>query len=199
MAATQFHAGDVIVFAGRGWISRLIALGTCPLQLLLGRGDSHIGICADYCGRVLLFESTTLSDMACEITGKRMRGVKAVDPRRRIEGYKGKAWILRPAEDQRADLDRSPAAAATLSEYLVDRVGVPYEQFNTLVIAGSRYLKRSWLFRQDASRLFCSEMVALVLERIQWIGRSNASTYTPNSLARKLVYEGTYQPRSRIL
>jgi hypothetical protein len=189
-----YEAGDMLVFAGKGWISKLITWGTNPFRAMFGRGSSHIGICANYQGRVLLFESTTLSNMTCEVTGKPVRGVKAVDPALRVESYEGKAWVLKPGPDQKLtdDTDRQ------LTDYLVSKCGTPYEDFDTLVVAGSRYLKRHWLFRENTDKLFCSELCGLVLELIRWIAPTNSSALTPSGLEKLVTYDGTYQTRRLI-
>ena len=190
---TEYNPGDMVVFAGRCWTSRLIALGSCtPIQLLRGWFDSHIGICAEYQGKTLLFESTTLSGLPCAITGDRIHGTKAVDPAERVGGYDGKVWILRP-DKFKLGIEQSEK----LTDFLVSMVPTPYEDMSTLAVSATRF-RNHWLFRENTNKLFCSEYAALALERINWLPPGNASIYSPSKLVRRVVYQGTYHRRERI-
>ncbi len=186
--------GDILIFAGASFISRMIAMRTCSWwQLATGEWDSHIGICASYHGKMLLFESTTLSDIPCEISGRMHRGSKAVDPAGRIEFYDGKVWVMKPTL---AILPRTARRRReALIESLVSMVGRPYEDLHKLIAVGTRFAKRHRYFGEDASKLFCSEMVGIALEDAGMIAQGNAAMFSPSSLARRLVREGTYLPR----
>ena len=107
----EFEPGDLLLFAGRGLESRWIAAVTCsPAQLLAGQWFSHVGICArDPHGRVLLWESTTLCDLPCEITGRKIHGVQAHLPCDRLAHYDGAAWRLRLARARHAERRRKLA------------------------------------------------------------------------------------------
>ena len=77
VSPVDLKAGDVIGFSGNSWISGLINIGTYGIP---GWGISHVGIMAHADdGRLLLFESTTLENMPCEISGECFDGTQAHD------------------------------------------------------------------------------------------------------------------------
>ena len=67
-ARNEIKAGDIIGFSGDSWISACVNIATYGIPFW---GLSHVGIMghADD-GRLLLFESTQLDDLPCEITGE---------------------------------------------------------------------------------------------------------------------------------
>ena len=86
----DLKAGDVIGFSGNSWISALINLGTYGLPF---SGISHVGIMAHAAdGRLLLFESTTLENMPCELSGECFNGTQAHDLTKILQAYAGKVW-----------------------------------------------------------------------------------------------------------
>jgi len=64
----EIKAGDIIGFSGDSWISTLVNIATYGIPFW---GLSHVGIMgrADD-GRLMLFESTQLDGLPCEITGE---------------------------------------------------------------------------------------------------------------------------------
>ena len=86
----EIKAGDIIGFSGDSWISALVNMATygVPFWSL-----SHVGIlghAAD--GRLMLFESTQLDGLPCEITGEVFLGTQAHQLEHVVEAYKGKVW-----------------------------------------------------------------------------------------------------------
>lgn len=59
--------------------------------------------------------------------------------------------------------------------------------------SGTRILKRFSLWRNQLDTLFCSELLAAVLQRLGRLCRENPSKFTPAGLMRRLVASGTYQ------
>ena len=91
----DLKAGDVIGFSGQSWISFLINIGTYGIPFW---GISHVGIMAHAPdGRLLLFESTTLEDMPCEIGGECFNGTQATRWRRSSSGTRARCGITRYA------------------------------------------------------------------------------------------------------
>ena len=134
LTTSTFISGDLVLFAGKNWESRAIALATCsPAQLILGQWFSHVAICTDYRGRVLLFESTTLCDLACEIRRCKVRGPQAHDPRSRIHSYPGSVWRMRLARDKRLNNDERHE----LTEFLTSKLGEGYD-YEGAAISGTR-------------------------------------------------------------
>ncbi len=86
----DIKAGDVIGFSGNSWISALINIGTYGIPF---SGISHVGVMAHAAdGRLLLFESTTLEHMPCELSGDCFNGTQAHDLTKILQAYAGKVW-----------------------------------------------------------------------------------------------------------
>lgn len=187
-----FVPGDLVLFAGQGLESRWIALVTChPLELLLGRWFSHIGICArDASGRVLIFESTTLCNLACEIVHKKTHGTQAHLPADRIGAYQGKVWRLRLAVRETLTEPESQR----LSDFLLSEIGKPYDYAGAMISATWRLRLSSWLY-PTMQRLFCSYYVMAALKDIGKVDKDlNPRAYNPARVARNLQTWGSYQP-----
>ncbi len=190
-----FMPGDLVLFAGQGLESRWIALVTCqPLELLSGRWFSHIGICArdphDDRGRVLLFESTTLCDLPCEISRRKTPGTQAHLPADRIASYPGKVWRLRLSIREALAEPQSQR----LSDFLLSEIGKPYDYAGAMISATRRLRLASWLY-PTMDRLFCSYYVMAALKDIGKVDKDlNPRAYNPARVARNLQVWGTYQP-----
>lgn len=176
-------AGDVIGFSGRSWISAAINIGTYAIPLF---GISHIGIMAhDDKGRLLIFESTSLDDLPCEISGEVFTGTQAHKLEDILKAYKGRAYHyplyrpLYPNEDER------------LTQFLMETIHTPYDMMGAFRAGG---VGLSWfeslLRPQDLSTIFCSEWVASALSVIGVFQTTNASRWNPNHLVRRLRWNG---------
>jgi hypothetical protein len=89
----DLKAGDVIGFSGNSWISALINVGTYGIPFW---GISHVGVMAHAAdGRLLLFESTTLENMPCELSGECFNGTQAHDLTKILKAYEGKVYTIR--------------------------------------------------------------------------------------------------------
>ena len=196
----HFEPGDLLVFYGRDFSSRVIEWAT--------RGPSHVGIVCPHALAVppsgghddaarppeggttsmLLFESTTLCDEPCALTGKRMSGVQAHEPDSRIAGYPGDAAFLRlmPAwRLNRREVD-------LLHAWLMHVASEPYDLRGAL-ISGTRLFKwTAFMPYPDLESLFCSELCAAALMRLHRLPLSNPSLYNPASLVREVRRCGTY-------
>ncbi|HVX64113.1 MAG TPA: hypothetical protein VHC19_26055 [Pirellulales bacterium] len=187
-----FVPGDLVLFAGQGLESRWIALVTCdPLQLLSGQWLSHIGICGrDPHGRTLLFESTTLCDLPCQISHRKTHGTQAHLPEARIDRYSGKVWRLRLAERETLTEPQS----RRLSDFLLSEIGKPYDYAGAMISATWRLRFASCLY-PTMSKLFCSYYVMAALKDIGKVDKDlNPRAYNPARVARNLQVWGTYQP-----
>lgn len=190
----EFQPGDIVLFAGRGFESRWIALVTCtPWQWFQDTPFSHIGICArdpnDPRGRVLMFESTTLCDLACEITHQKNKGTQAHLPADRIKNYDGGVWRLRLNRFESLNEPES----AKLSNFLLSEIGKPYD-YEGAMISATRWLRLcEWMY-PTMDNMFCSYYVAAALKVIDKVDNDlNPRAYNPARLARNLQYWGTYQ------
>ena len=87
----QVKPGDLVAFSGQTLVSDVINLGTYGIPRW---SASHVGVIADAAdGRRLLFESTTLDGLPCEIAGKPFNGTQAHSLDKVVEVYQGKIWL----------------------------------------------------------------------------------------------------------
>lgn len=188
---STFKSGDVIGFSGQSWISAAINIGTYGFPLF---GISHVGIMAHAAdGRLLIFESTSLDDLPCEISGEIFTGTQAHRLEDILRVYKGRVYHyplyrqLYPVEDAR------------LTQFLMDTIHTPYDMVGAFRSAG---VGLSWfeslLRSQDLNMIFCSEWVASALSTIGVFPMSNASQWNPNRLCRHLHWNGVICKPRRI-
>jgi hypothetical protein len=175
--------GDVIGFSGKSWISVGVNIATYGIPLF---GISHVGIMANAPdGQLLIFESTSLADLPCVISGENFTGTQAHKLEDILRVYAGKAWhypLYRPLY---------PSESERLTQFLMETIHTPYDLMGAFRTAG---VGLSWvesLFRpQDLSTIFCSEWVASALSVIGVFPTSNASRWNPNRLVRHLRWNG---------
>jgi hypothetical protein len=187
--------GDLLAFAGSGFESRTIALATCrPWQLMAGWWFSHLGICArGPSSKVLLFESTTLTDLACEIVHRPVKGTQAHTPGERIKSYNGSVWRLRLSTREML----TEPEERRLWEFLLAEIGKPYDYAGALV-AGTWRLRACRWFYPRLDKLFCSDLVLAALKDIRKVDHGlNPRSYSPARAVRDLAYWGVYQPLGR--
>lgn len=193
----DFLPGDQLYFLGEDETSRAIAWKTASWgQRLVGPKFSHVAICGEihhgqlvfntHCG-VLLFESTTLCDLRCTLTGKSVKGVQAHDPQTRIDAYRGQVWRLRLTDPLAAEESRK------LTTFLLSEIGKPYDYRRALRLAGRHFDAESMMPTPNAR--FCSELNAIGLKRVDRIGRDHdPESFSPNSLARLMLHSGEVFP-----
>jgi hypothetical protein len=179
----EIKAGDIIGFSGDSWISALVNIATygVPFWSL-----SHVGVLghADD-GRLLLFESTQLDGLPCEITGEVFLGTQAHQLEHVVEVYKGKVWRypvyrpLYPTEDER------------LTEFLMSTIHTPYDKLGAIRSAG---VGLSWieslLHPDNLNSIFCSELVAAAYACVGLWATAHVARWNPNRLARWLRSAG---------
>jgi len=180
---TEIKAGDIIGFSGRSWLSAAINIATYGIPLW---GISHVGIMANVAdGRLLIFESTSLEDLPCEISHENFTGTQAHKLEDILRAYKGKAYLyplyrpLYPNEDER------------LTEFLMETIHVPYDAMGAFRSAG---VGLSWiesLFReQSLTSIFCSEWCAAAYAVVGLHATDHVSRWSPNRLCRHLRRHG---------
>lgn len=192
MAIASVKTGDILGYSGQGWISAIINLGTYGLP---HQGLSHVGIAGwtTRDGRQLVFESTSLSDTPCEITGKRVKGVQAHAIERSLGDYNGKVWCY-PLYRKLYKHERD-----RLRKYLTQMAGVPYDVAGAIRSGGVGLSALEALLRgQDLSTVFCSEFVAAALAHVGLFQTINASQWNPNRLVRTLQRLGVIGPARRL-
>jgi hypothetical protein len=176
-------SGDLLAFSGANFISDLVNVATYGLPRC---GISHVAIIGDAeDGRQLLWESTTLDDLPCEITGKRIEGFQAHTVSQAVERYRGKVWLY-PLYRDLYEAERN-----RLTVILSGLIGRSYDSLGACRSAG---VGLSWiesLFRdEDLSSIFCSESVAAVYAALGLVPAKNASRWNPNRLVRRYQRAG---------
>jgi len=171
--------GDVIGFSGRGWVSAAINIGTYGFPFC---GISHIGVMAhDPEGRLLLFESTSLENLPCVISGEDFTGTQAHYLDDILEAYFGRVYhypLYRPLY---------PNENTRLTRFLMETIHTPYDLMGAFRATGVGISWiESWFREQDLNTIFCSEWIASALSVIGIFPTSNASRWNPNRLVRHL-------------
>jgi len=173
----ELKAGDIIGFSGHCLVSALVNIATYGIPFW---SIGHVGIMghADD-GRLMLFESTQLDDLPCEITGEVFWGTQAHQLEHVVNIYKGKVWhyplyrSLYPDEDSR------------LTEFLMGTIGTPYDKLGAIRVAG---VGLSWieslLHPDNLTSIFCSEWCAAAHATLGILQTDNVSRWNPNRLVR---------------
>lgn len=169
-------AGDIVGFSGDSWLSFGINLATYGIPFW---SLSHVGIVAEHEGELLLFESTSLSELSCVIQGKPVRGTQAHRLDECVQAYGGRVWhypLYRPLY---------PQENKRLSRFLLEYLGKDYDAIGAFRAGGIGW---SWLESklrpQDLSSLFCSEYCAAAHARIGIFRTDHAGRWSPNRLVR---------------
>jgi len=148
------RTGDVVLFNGKGLVSWIISR--------LG-GKSHVGVIyRPNRETVLLYESTTLSNLRDVSSGRKVRGVQLVNFSRRVATYNGRIWVRRL--DKPLDRQQRRIMEQTRKEF----AGKGYEQsLWQLIRAGFKWS----LQMADLGTIFCSELVAELFQRWGFLSR----------------------------
>ncbi len=195
--------GDIIACYGADAVSRLISFGTfspfAPRGLRVG--PSHVGIVSGEPGGEMLFvESTTKSAKPCQIAGKPVAGVQAHSVNERLAEYEaagGHCRLFRLTSIDRFTFVEECLLWSLLRIHFLrtdseELGGVGYD-YGGALISGTRVLKFSRLLSANLDAVFCSELIAALLMRLNRMCRANPTRYSPVSLLRQLVRAGTYR------
>lgn len=201
------QAGDVFACWGTDLISRGISAETCSLfgPRPFRFGPSHVAIA---CPRwfplhhleCFWWESTSLTKRHCLEAQQPVNGCQVHRIRERLQDYVfngGCVQVYRLTEFDsltaadvqhlRAHLGRCVGDAEDPS-----RRPITYDTAGALC-SGTRIVKRITFWRNQMDALFCSELLAAVLQRLGRLNRSNPSGFTPAQLMRELIGQGTYK------
>jgi hypothetical protein len=172
----DLQPGDIIGFSGNGWPSVLINLASYGIPWW---SLSHVGIMGEHEGKLLLFESTTLNDDSCEVTGQLHKGSQAHSLAKKLATYKGKIWHY-PLYRRLFDHERE-----RLNAFLAATIGLPYDAIGAFRAGGLGF---SWieskLREADLHSLFCSEWCAAAHAEIGLFPTDNGSRWNPNLFCR---------------
>ena len=192
-----FEPGDIAACYGTCRVSQMIRYGTAspfgPKRLRLG--PSHVAILVDHpqYGTIWV-ESTTLSRLVCLVKHHHASGIQAHDPYDSVAEYEAaEGWVdvYRPTKLYRFTHEEN----LFLTNLVVRLIGesVSYDAPGAL-LAGTKVFKLSRLFPgADLNKIFCSELVAALLQRLNRMNKRNPAKYHPAGLIRQLVNQGTYQ------
>ena len=175
----DLKTGDLVLFSGSSFFSSVI-------KWAVGGNWSHVGVVvrlAQFPGRLLLWESTTLADLPDVETGTKQAGVQLVYLSERLAGYDGK-FKLRPL-----DKPVTPEMAAALDRKRLELRGRPYEQ-EKLDLINAAF--DGWFGQSKGERLtslFCSELVAEAYQAMGLLPEPPhgppSNEYTPRDFARR--------------
>ncbi len=192
-----YEPGDIAACYGTDPASRLITGMTAsifaPHSLRLG--PSHVAILCQWQGQLLWVESTTMCSHPCLVKSAQVHGPQAHDPQDRIDDYLqigGRVDVYRLTPIYRLTSDES----LLLSELLIKEFVAPARPYDLTgaLLSGTRLLQLTRLFpNADLHSLFCSELVAAVLMRLNRLNHANPGRYHPARLLRTLVHCGTYE------
>ncbi len=193
----DFQALDLLACYSPSWTGRVISYGTASLLApqRLRIGPSHIAVICQFRGSPVWVESTTLSPHPCVILRRPVNGVQAHLPQLRIQDYVsegGHVDLYRLSPIDRLGSEESLLLSRILIQHFIGKE-ITYDMGGAL-LSGTRFFKRTRLLpRADMNELFCSELVAAVLMRLNRMNRDNPTRYNPACLLRQLVREGTFQ------
>ena len=186
----HFQCGDLLGFSGYNAGSAAINLVTLGVPFW---SLSHVAIVGQYRNRKVLFESTTLNDQPCLITGRKIKGVQCHAIRSRIEDYSGAVWhypLTRPLFEH--ELVR-------LQEFLNSKVGLPYNEIGAVRVGGIILpIIENYLSEESRSSLFCSELCAAAYNRIGVFPTAYCGRWSPNHLSRAMIRIGLLHPPARL-
>ena len=201
--AYDAEPGDIFCCWGTDWISRGISL---PTSSLIGPrsvrwAPSHVAIaCPRYapnCDRCFWWESTSLTQRECLESKRHISGVQVHEILERIGDYcnaGGKVQIYRLTRFDVLNREAVHELRKFLAECLDDESlhqPLKYDMEGAL-LSGTKLLGKMLLWRNQLDTLFCSEMVAASLQRLNLLCRTNPASYSPGRLMRKLLTQGTY-------
>ena len=165
--------GSILLFSGRGVVSRSIQIGTCSCL-------THCGVCAtvtaeairaenerrepldrpplvpnwpDWHDGLKFIESTTLGTRACILQGAPISGVQCHEIPTRIREFDGEVWVMHLRE--RLSRDES----ARLTAGLLEDVGTCYD-YRGALLSATIWLKHGLRAARAADRhtLYCCEV-----------------------------------------
>lgn len=164
----KLKTGDIVLFSGKGNLSTGIKWFTQSKW-------SHVGmvlVLKDF-DTVMIWESTTLSNIKDVETGKAVRGVQLVTLSERLNSYNGDACV------RHLNYDVTPEMMETLRAFRREVKGRPYEK-SKLQLLKSAYEGFFGTNEEDLSSLFCSELLAEVYQRWELLPEGiPSSEYTP--------------------
>lgn len=196
MNPDDWKPGDLLACYGEDGLSKAISWGTGSLTQRPFLGPSHVAMIVAHPGLgPVWFESTSLSKQACLFRKASVAGVQVHCPIERVCEYTlnhGAVDIYRLSP-----LDQLTEEESRLLTELVFHELLPKEARydpRGALRSGTRLWQLSRLFpNADMQSLFCSEIVAKLLMRLNRLAHDNPSRYNPGRVLRELLRCGIYQ------
>jgi hypothetical protein len=198
------EAGDIYACWGSDVVSRGISLETSLLSFLTGPSGlrwspSHVAIAAHHNSELRWYESTTMASRECLSACRRVAGAQVHSVRDRLRDYviaaAGRVDVYRLTAIDMLEFDEERMLAEMMSTFVGDliekRDPVRYDSGGA-IFSGTRFVKWLPFSRADLNSVFCSELIAAVLQRLCRMNRDNPARYNPGMLLRRLVRQGTY-------
>ncbi len=176
---SDLKTGDLVLFSGTSFTSSVIKWG-------IGGKWSHVGVVVRmpaFPERVLLWESTTLADLADVETNRTQSGVQLVWLSARLATYHGEFKL------RALDKPITPEMDAALTQRRGQLAGRPYEQKKLELLESALDGWFGSLKRERLGSLFCSELVAEAYQAMGLLPESPpgqpSNEYTPRDFARR--------------
>jgi hypothetical protein len=189
--------GDMVLMSGEGAISRLIKITTFSEW-------SHVGIVLviKELNLVLIFESTSLSNLKDFYTNKKTNGVQVVLFEERLKSYKGKIAI------RQLVVERTPQMLKDFHDFRKEMEGRKYEKRkisqlafsiapNFLFEFAAKIIPKNIakiIFKEKFKYMFCSELYAAFLKCWQLISLHIPSyQYNPSEVSKLNLIKGKFK------
>lgn len=191
----DWQPGDIAACFGTGPLSLAISTATAwpfaPRGLKLG--PSHVAIIGRLTGgRPGWFESTSLCDRECLIRDEPVQGCQVHAPEDRVADYGGRVLQYRPHPAWQFGTDERVALSLMLADCVRNETG--YDTRGALLSRSHVLQHLSCLAGEPLAALFCSELLALVLQRFgRLCPNTHPGRFHPGSLLRRLVKTGIYR------
>lgn len=191
----DWQTGDIAACFGAQPLSRLISAGTAwpfaPQGLKLG--PSHVAIIGRLSnGRPGWFESTSLCTHECLLRDEPVQGCQVHTPEDRVTDYGGRVLQFRPHPVWKFDTAERVELSLMLADCVRNETG--YDTRGALLSRSHVLQHLSCLAGEPLAALFCSELIALVLQRFgRLCPNTHPGRFHPGSLLRRLVRTGIYQ------
>jgi len=204
--AYEPQAGDVFACWGRDLVSVGISIETSSLlgPRAFRWAPSHVAIACPrwYPNQKTCYwwESTTLSKRPCLEADAPVSGCQVHPIEGRLQDYVfagGRVAVYRLTQFDALSREETKQLRDMLGQVIGDpgepvRQPVTYDTAGALC-SGTRIVRRFSLWRNQLDTLFCSELLAAVLQRLGRMCRENPARFTPAELMRRLITAGTYQ------
>lgn len=159
------RTGDVVLFRGKGRVSRWIRWWCSILRGLKVTWASHVGVVVIDSGRLMLFESTSIRGG--------VKGVRLIPLSDALAEYDGDIRV------RRLMIARDTIFERQVKNFVTEKIGRPYEKSLLELMRSAWTIDRNKENTPDS--LFCSELVALLYQRVGLLPWPNpsANNYTP--------------------